>query len=243
MIKKRCYSGIGADLKTARKAGGFLQSEIAAAVGLTIPTVRQAENGGGYFSGFLACADYLGREIAGRSLPQGDSIGERLAVLRDRQKISYRRLSALTKISPPTLAAIEADTIGHLAAFEKVAEVLGAGLFLHPKGAPLNFYRTAGTSSAFQAWTTPPDLLAKLYPIMGGCFDLDPCSATTDRKAATVKARIYFTGQQGKENGLLLPWFGSVFVNPPYGRTLKYWVKKCLGLIPARPDTNPWRIC
>ena len=53
-------------------------------------------------------------------------------------------------------------------------------------------------------------------------------------------------------NGLSLPWHGTVFVNPPYGRTLGSWVAKAhrevelghaktvVALLPARPDTAYW---
>jgi hypothetical protein len=52
------------------------------------------------------------------------------------------------------------------------------------------------------------------------------------------------------DDGLSVPWRGQVFVNPPYGRALKLWVRKCageaaagavvIGLVPARPDTRWW---
>ncbi len=188
----------------------------------------------------------------GRSLPSGKTVGESLALLRQRQKISYRQLARITKVSPPTIAAIEANKMGNLLPVELIAATLGAGLFLHPKGQPLPFYSTAAVSSVFHAWTTPPELMKKLYPIVGGMFDLDPCSPTLDRKKAPVQARVYFTGQSAESNGLLLPWFGSVFVNPPYGREQKLWIKKCfdeaitdrasliIALIPARTDTAAW---
>jgi hypothetical protein len=49
-----------------------------------------------------------------------------------------------------------------------------------------------------------------------------------------------------------VPWHGTVFVNPPYGRTLAAWVAKAheeseggrartvVALLPARPDTKYW---
>jgi hypothetical protein len=49
-----------------------------------------------------------------------------------------------------------------------------------------------------------------------------------------------------------VPWHGTVFVKPPYGRTLAAWVAKAhsevasghakpvVVLLPARPDTNYW---
>ena len=252
MMKNRLLSALGSELRAARKEAGLLQADLAARIGCSIPTIRQAERGGGTLAGFLAVADRLDREIGGRSLPAGDTIGERLALLRKRRGISRRSLSAMAKVSQPTIAAIEAEASGHLASVERIAAALSAGLFLHQKGKPPSFHRTAAISSVHQAWRTPPELLEKLYPVVGGMFDLDPCSPTADRRTASVRARLYFTGRMPDDDGLALPWSGAVFVNPPYGRELKHWIQKChdeaaarrvapcIALIPARPDTKAW---
>ena len=252
MRKNRLPSALGSEIRAARQEAGLLQAELAARIRCSIPTIRQAEQGGGTLTGFLTLAEKLDREIGGRSLPAGDNIGERLALLRKRRGISRRSLSAMAKVSPPTIAVIEASASGHLASMERMAAALGAGLFLYPKGKPPTFHRTAATSSAHQAWRTPPDLLEKLYPVVGGMFDLDPCSPTADRRTASVRARLYFTGRTPEDDGLVLPWSGAVFVNPPYGRELKHWIQKChdeavarrvapcIALIPARPDTKAW---
>jgi hypothetical protein len=69
-----------------------------------------------------------------------------------------------------------------------------------------------------QAWETPSELLEALSMVFGR-FDLDPCAP---RKTRTrVQARTHFTAE---DVGLSLPWHGTVFVNPPYGRTLAKWV-------------------
>ena len=64
-----------------------------------------------------------------------------------------------------------------------------------------------------------------------------------------MKARVHLTQE---DDGLSLPWHGTVFVNPPYGRTLSAWVAKAhrevregrartvVALLPARPDTSYW---
>jgi len=122
----------------------------------------------------------------------------------------------IAKISVPTIAAIEVNTSSHLVTVERIAAALGAGLFLHPKGKPPTFWRTTATSSAHQAWQTPIEVLEKLYPVVGGTFDLDPCSPSADKRTASVRARVYFTGKTPEDDGLALPWFGALFVNPPY---------------------------
>lgn len=62
--------------------------------------------------------------------------------------------------------------------------------------------------SQTDCWLTPPALIEAL----GGAdsFDLDPCSLP-ERPWPT--ARAHYTEA---ENGLLLPWFGRVWLNPPY---------------------------
>jgi hypothetical protein len=78
---------------------------------------------------------------------------------------------------------------------------------------------------------------------------LDPCSPVASRSRAPVKARMRYTVQ---DDGLVLPWCGRVFVNPPYGRALPRWVAKAtrevkqghaavvVMLMPARTDTAYW---
>ena len=89
-------------------------------------------------------------------------------------------------------------------------------------------------------WATPIKFFEDLNKEFN--FTLDPCA--TDENA---KCRKYFTE---KENGLIQDWHGEVvFCNPPYGRELPQWVKKCyeehikhgitvVMLIPARTDTS-----
>lgn len=94
-------------------------------------------------------------------------------------------------------------------------------------------------SSKTDLWSTPNDFFDKLNDEFH--FTLDPCS--THENAKCYK---HFTEE---ENGLLQDWGNEVvFCNPPYGRQIKYWVKKAYDesqkdnttvvmLIPARTDT------
>lgn len=95
-------------------------------------------------------------------------------------------------------------------------------------------------SSETDQWSTPQDFYDKLNEEFH--FTLDPCADEKNHKCDT-----YFTVEQ---NGLLQDWKGyTVFCNPPYGRSIKDWVKKCsdeskknniivVMLIPARTDTK-----
>ena len=87
-------------------------------------------------------------------------------------------------------------------------------------------------SSASQHWTTPEDTYADLDEEFH--FTLDPCPLHADF------------------DGLAIPWVGSVFVNPPYGKgnVIAPWIKKgyeaalagatVVMLLPSRTDTRWW---
>lgn len=74
--------------------------------------------------------------------------------------------------------------------------------------------RKAKHSSKNAKWITPPWLIEMVREVMGN-IDLDP--ASSDFANQYVKANRYFTEQ---DDGLLQDWRGgSIFINPPGGRT------------------------
>lgn len=91
-------------------------------------------------------------------------------------------------------------------------------------------------SSKKMDWGTPQSLFDQLNAEFH--FTLDPCASDENKKCEK-----YFTES---ENGLLQDWGNErVFCNPPYGRSIGNWVKKCaehddlaVMLIPARTDTK-----
>lgn len=95
-------------------------------------------------------------------------------------------------------------------------------------------------SSSTDEWATPQWLYDSLNEEFG--FTLDPCALPSN-----AKCERYFTPQ---DNGLLQDWGGeTVFCNPPYGKAIADWVRKCseeskkpnttiVMLIPARTDTR-----
>ena len=95
-------------------------------------------------------------------------------------------------------------------------------------------------SSTTNEWETPQDFFDKLNKEFN--FTLDPCATPQN-----AKCKKFYTI---KEDGLKQNWQGeTVFCNPPYGRSIKDWVKKCyeeskkpntlvVMLIPARTDTS-----
>lgn len=80
---------------------------------------------------------------------------------------------------------------------------------------------------------TPPELVEAM-----GIFDLDPCSSHRQERPL-ANLRYCFP----EDNGLLLPWVGSVFVNPPFSE-LKDWVSRFVlhadgvMLVPARVEVG-----
>jgi hypothetical protein len=62
-------------------------------------------------------------------------------------------------------------------------------------------------------WYTPPEYCDAVHQVMGA-IDLDPASCQAANRY--VRATTYYTQA---ENGLIQPWHGRVFLNPPYGFT------------------------
>lgn len=105
-----------------------------------------------------------------------------------------------------------------------------------PRFAGMGGHQRARSST--EVWLTPPAVLAAI----GGAdsFDLDPCAAPEPRPWPT--ARHHYTEA---DNGLLLPWFGRVFCNPPYSHgKIGRWLGRMAGhnrgvaLIFARTETD-----
>ena len=93
-------------------------------------------------------------------------------------------------------------------------------------------------SSKTDLWSTPQAFFNELNKEFN--FTLDPCA-----NKENAKCEKYYTKE---DNGLIQDWKNEiVFCNPPYGRELNKWVKKCyeeskhakiVMLIPARTDTS-----
>jgi ParB family chromosome partitioning protein len=66
-------------------------------------------------------------------------------------------------------------------------------------------------SSESNDWYTPSAIIEAAREVMG-TIDLDPASCAMANE--TVRAARYYTKQ---ENGLMHPWPGKIFLNPPYG--------------------------
>jgi hypothetical protein len=84
-------------------------------------------------------------------------------------------------------------------------------------------------------WFTPPEL----FDALGIDFDLDP--AAPPGGVPWVPAKAHYSKV---DDGLAQPWFGRVWLNPPYGRDVDRWMRKLvahgdgLALVFTRSDTK-----
>lgn len=96
-------------------------------------------------------------------------------------------------------------------------------------------------SSETPEWYTPQDTFDALNAEFS--FTLDPCCTHEN-----AKCDMHFTQE---DDGLNQDWGSEVvFMNPPYGRTIKDWMRKAyesslngatvVCLVPARTDTAWW---
>ena len=103
-------------------------------------------------------------------------------------------------------------------------------------------------SSESSTWSSPPDLVALLAEELGA-FELDPAASDLHHCAPH-----YYTPETWGVGGRGMPWWGRVWLNPPWSRAeqlpIAPWLRKAAesaeagdvelvcGLIPARTDTS-----
>jgi DNA N-6-adenine-methyltransferase (Dam) len=71
-------------------------------------------------------------------------------------------------------------------------------------------------------WYTPPWLIERVRVTLGS-IRLDPASHPIPQ--AWIQAEQYFTHD---DDGLSRPWFGNVFLNPPYNGSSAQWTAKLI---------------
>ncbi len=93
------------------------------------------------------------------------------------------------------------------------------------------------TEGASVEWYTPPEI----FHALNLDFDLDV--AAPPNGVPWIPAKTFYAPPQ---NGLILPWHGLVWMNPPYGQETGKWVKRLashgygIALVFARTDTAWW---
>lgn len=86
-------------------------------------------------------------------------------------------------------------------------------------------------------WYTPP----AVFEALGLTFDLDPCAPKGG--VPWLPARAHYAIE---DDGLHRPWFGRVWLNPPYGKEAGEWVIRLAGhghgiaLVFSRTDVRWW---
>lgn len=105
------------------------------------------------------------------------------------------------------------------------------------------FYQTSDSVE----WYTPSPIIEAARRVLGG-IDLDPASCETAQR--TVGAASYYTRD---DDGLSREWCGRVWMNPPFGKTIRSWTQKlraefeagrvsaAVVLVPASVDTRWYR--
>jgi hypothetical protein len=94
---------------------------------------------------------------------------------------------------------------------------------------------------------TPESIIVSTLACLGE-IDLDPCS--DGGNPPNIPAQMHYTVA---DDGLAHPWYGRVYMNPPYGREVGDWVEKlcseheagrvvqAIALLPSRTDTQWWK--
>lgn len=83
-------------------------------------------------------------------------------------------------------------------------------------------------------WYTPP----WIFEGLGLVFDLDPCAP--EGGLPWIPAHTFYS--LPKDDGLMAPWFGRVWLNPPYGKDTGDWLARMdlhrngVALVFARTD-------
>lgn len=95
-------------------------------------------------------------------------------------------------------------------------------------------------SSKTDVWATPQNFYDAINEEFS--FNTDVCAI-----AENAKCPHYFTPEQ---DGLTQKWSGVCWMNPPYGRQIRHWMRKAyesslagttvVCLVPARTDTSWW---
>lgn len=104
----------------------------------------------------------------------------------------------------------------------------------------MTMHRDVFASSKTDLWSTPQGFYDALHSEFN--FQTDVCATDENAKCAN-----YYTAET---DGLAQMWSGVCWMNPPYGRTIKAWMRKAwessqdgatvVCLVPARTDTAWW---
>ena len=115
-------------------------------------------------------------------------------------------------------------------------QVSDVGFERGKRGAGLNGHQQPHHGKSSEHYTPP-----EFFEAMGVEFDLDPCSPPGG--LPWIPARKFMDVEQ---DGLSQPWFGFVWMNPPFGAEVVYWMRRLarhghgIALVAARCNTRWW---
>jgi len=113
-------------------------------------------------------------------------------------------------------------------------------------GAPTGYDMNDHFARVSEEWLTPPEIIDRVRFALDR-IELDPCS---NSGKPNIPAKVHYTKA---DDGLVQPWGGNCFMNPPYGRPILAWVEKfmmysmagticeAIALVPARVDAEWFR--
>ncbi len=78
------------------------------------------------------------------------------------------------------------------------------------------------TSTETVNWYTPPKYIEMARSVMGN-IDFDPASCKIAQ--SWIKAAVYCDGSEQRYNGLQQPYWGNIWLNPPFDNTA-LWLQK-----------------
>src|SRR5262245_20246869 len=139
-----------------------------------------------------------------------------------RSREPRRSLPALRAAGPPRRRRAPADPHTHRARRGPVARAGPPRACGRLRGMDERSETVSGGrhSSETNRWGTPGDVVERARRCTGG-IDLDPC--TEPALESTVRAERSYSLVARGEDGLVLPWHGRVFCNPPGGLVRKFW--------------------
>lgn len=245
MIQLLFYFPLSRALHDARKQAGARQTDIAEQAGLSVPTVRLLEHGKGTIESLDAVLECLNLEIYGDRLPRSGNRGERIAGLRKARGISQRDLAKEIGVSPTPIITIENHWRGRVETLDTILSALDAGAFL--AGPDFDAEAAVRNTHQFRSVSSVMDPLQEIV----GTFDLSPCPNVISGRELPIKARKEYAAA---DDGLRLPWTGTVILNPPYNDDLPAWVRKAhdeyergtaslvVAMLPAWTDRAWWHL-
>lgn len=224
-------------IKTARKASGYTQSELATHSNVSRTAVIGLEQGKGTMSTLAAVSEHIDFRIAG--LSRGSSFGEQVKRRRHRLKWTQKKLATKTQLSLPTIRSVENNT-GNLESFSRIIGAIGDRP--KPRKAEKSYWRGGKRDVRH----TPPKIITAVKTSFGN-IHCDPCH---DPESYVQPSVIGITQEM---DGLSTKWEGEVaFVNPPFS-DLTRWIKRItlavsnkevrtiVALLPLRSETKAFQ--